>query len=84
MLTFVLGAALAGVAGVLYGMLFRQIFFLSGALPGLKAFTAAVFGRHRQHHERMLGGFLLGEIESVGPRTCSCRAWASIGHRCMM
>jgi len=66
-LTFVLGAALAGVAGVLYGMLFRQIFFLSGALPGLKAFTAAVLGGIGNIPGAMLGGFLLGEIESVGP-----------------
>ena len=43
-MTFVLGAAMAGAAGVLYGMLFRQIFFLSGFLPGIKAFTAAVLG----------------------------------------
>jgi len=66
-LTFVLGAALAGVAGVLYGMLFRQIFFLTGFLPGLKAFTAAVLGGIGNIPGAMLGGFLLGEIESVGP-----------------
>jgi len=66
-LTFVLGAALAGVAGVLYGMLFRQIFFLTGFQPGLKAFTAAVLGGIGNIPGAMLGGFLLGEIESVGP-----------------
>ena len=66
-MTFVLGAALAGVAGVLYGMLFRQIFFLAGFQPGLKAFTAAVLGGIGNIPGAMLGGFLLGEIESVGP-----------------
>jgi len=66
-LTFVLGAALAGVAGVLYGMLFRQIYYLTGFLPGLKAFTAAVLGGIGNIPGAMLGGFLLGEIESIGP-----------------
>jgi branched-chain amino acid transport system permease protein len=66
-MTFVLGAAMAGAAGVLYGMLFRQIFFLSGFLPGIKAFTAAVLGGIGNIPGAMLGGFLLGGIESIGP-----------------
>jgi branched-chain amino acid transport system permease protein len=66
-MTFALGAAMAGAAGVLYGMLFRQIFFLSGFLPGIKAFTAAVLGGIGNIPGAMLGGFLLGEIESIGP-----------------
>ena len=42
--TFAIGAALAGAAGVLYGLLFTQIYYTSGIFPGLKAFTAAVLG----------------------------------------
>ena len=55
------------MAGVLYGMLFRQIYYLTGFLPGLKAFTAAVLGGIGNIPGAMLGGFLLGEIESIGP-----------------
>ena len=43
-MTFVIGAAMAGAAGVLYGLTYKQIFFFSGFIPGIKAFTAAVLG----------------------------------------
>lgn len=65
--TFAVGAAMAGAAGVLYGMLFRQVYFFSGFLPGIKAFTAAVLGGIGNVPGAMLGGLFLGEIESVGP-----------------
>ena len=42
--TFAIGGLLAGAAGVLYALLFKQVFFLMGFLPGIKAFTAAVLG----------------------------------------
>src|SRR3990172_5111692 len=42
--TFAVGGAMAGVAGMLWATLFRKVFFLTGFLPGIKAFTAAVLG----------------------------------------
>ena len=66
MLTFALGAAMAGAAGVLYGLLFRQIYFFSGFIPGIKAFTAAVLGGIGNIPGAMLGGIFLGQVESIG------------------
>ncbi len=65
--TFAVGAAMAGAAGVLYGLMFRQIFFFSGFVPGIKAFTAAVLGGIGNIPGAMIGGLVLGELESVGP-----------------
>jgi branched-chain amino acid transport system permease protein len=65
--TFAVGAAMAGAAGVLYGLVFRQVNFLSGFLPGVKAFTAAVLGGIGNVPGAMLGGIFLGQAESVGP-----------------
>ena len=65
--TFAVGAAMAGSAGVLYGLVFRQITFLSGFLPGVKAFTAAVLGGIGNIPGAMLGGIFLGQAESIGP-----------------
>ena len=66
-LTFAIGAALAGAAGVLYGLSFASFNFFSGFLPGLKAFTAAVLGGIGNVPGAMLGGLFLGLVESVGP-----------------
>jgi len=65
--TFAVGAAMAGAAGVLYGLVFRQITFISGFLPGVKAFTAAVLGGIGNIPGAMLGGIFLGQAESIGP-----------------
>jgi branched-chain amino acid transport system permease protein len=65
--TFAIGAAMAGIAGVLFGLVFIQINFLSGFIPGIKAFTAAVLGGIGNIPGAMVGGMFLGEIESVGP-----------------
>jgi len=65
--TFALGAAMAGAAGVLYALLFRQVDFFTGFVPGIKAFTAAVLGGIGNVPGAMLGGLFLGEIEAVGP-----------------
>jgi branched-chain amino acid transport system permease protein len=65
--TFAVGAAMAGAAGVLYVMLFRQFDFFAGFTPGIKAFTAAVLGGIGNIPGAMLGGLFLGEIEQVGP-----------------
>jgi branched-chain amino acid transport system permease protein len=65
--TFMLGAALAGAAGVLYALMFRQVSFFMGFIPGIKAFTAAVLGGIGNIPGAMLGGLFLGLFESVGP-----------------
>ena len=64
-LTFFLGSALAGAAGVLVGLYYTQIDFVMGYSAGLKAFTAAVLGGIGNIKGAMLGGLLLGVIESV-------------------
>jgi branched-chain amino acid transport system permease protein len=66
-ITFAMGAAAAGVAGVLYALLNRQVFFLMGFIPGIKAFTAAVLGGIGSIPGAALGGLLLGLFESLGP-----------------
>ncbi len=66
-MTFALGAILAGAAGVLYALIFRQVHFFMGFIPGLKAFTAAVLGGIGNIPGAMMGGLFLGVFESVGP-----------------
>lgn len=65
--TFVIGGMAAGAAGVLYALMFTQVHFFMGFIPGLKAFTAAVLGGIGNIPGAMLGGIFLGLIESVGP-----------------
>lgn len=65
--TFVLGAALAGAAGVLYALMFRQVYFFMGFFPGIKSFTAAVLGGIGNIPGAMVGGLFLGIVESLGP-----------------
>ena len=65
--TFVLGGCMAGIGGVLYCMVYKQIYFFSGFLPGIKAFSAAVLGGIGNIPGAMVGGFFLGVVESVGP-----------------
>ncbi len=66
-ITFVIGGMAAGAAGVLYALMFRQVHFFMGFVPGIKAFTAAVLGGIGNIPGAMLGGIFLGLIESVGP-----------------
>jgi branched-chain amino acid transport system permease protein len=66
-ITFVLGGALAGAAGVLFALMFKQVNFLMGFIPGIKAFTAAVLGGIGNVPGAMVGGLFLGLAESVGP-----------------
>jgi branched-chain amino acid transport system permease protein len=60
--TFVIGGALAGVAGFLFGMSFG-VSYTMGFTPGVKAFAAAVLGGIGNIRGAMLGGLLLGEVE---------------------
>lgn len=66
-ITFATGAAMAGIAGLLYVIVFRQIHFFMGFIPGIKAFTAAVLGGIGSIPGAALGGLILGLIESIGP-----------------
>jgi branched-chain amino acid transport system permease protein len=66
-ITFAMGSAMAGIAGVLYAIVFRQVHFFMGFLPGLKAFTAAVLGGIGSIQGAAIGGLFLGMFESVGP-----------------
>lgn len=66
-ITFVLGAALAGVAGVLFAFYNQQVSPFVGFLPGLKAFTAAVIGGIGSIPGAVFGGLFLGVVETVLP-----------------
>ncbi len=66
-ITFLVGGALAGAAGVLYALMFRQVTFIMGFIPGLKAFTAAVLGGIGNVAGAALGGLFLGIAESLFP-----------------
>ncbi|MDP9251302.1 MAG: branched-chain amino acid ABC transporter permease, partial [Chloroflexota bacterium] len=50
-----------------YGLIFRQVYFFTGFVPGIKAFTAAVLGGIGNIPGAMLGGIFLGQVEGVGP-----------------
>ena len=65
MLAFFVGPALGAVAGIFSGMYYGSIVFYMGFLPGMKAFTAAVIGGIGNLRGAMLGGFVLGIIESL-------------------
>ena len=65
-ITFVLGSALAAVAGIMVSANYGIAHYLMGAMLGLKAFTAAVLGGIGNLRGAMLGGLLLGLIESLG------------------
>ncbi|MCJ7658928.1 MAG: branched-chain amino acid ABC transporter permease [Anaerolineales bacterium] len=66
-ITFATGASMAGIAGLLYALVFTQVHFFMGFFPGLKAFTAAVLGGIGSIPGAAVGGLFLGLIESVGP-----------------
>ena len=63
--TFAIGAALAAVAGVMWGANYSTVQFAMGFMPGLKAFSAAVLGGIGNIYGAMVGGLLLGLIEAM-------------------
>ncbi len=69
--TFLIGGALGGVAGVLYALKFGTLNPYSGFLPGLKAFTAAVLGGIGSIPGAMLGGVVLGLLEQLAAQYIS-------------
>ncbi|HSU76854.1 MAG TPA: branched-chain amino acid ABC transporter permease [Burkholderiales bacterium] len=64
--TFIIGAALGAVAGVLYGTYYGLAQYTMGSILGLKAFSAAVLGGIGNIPGAMLGGVLLGVVEALG------------------
>ena len=64
--TFIIGAALGAVAGVLYGTYYGVAQYTMGSILGLKAFSAAVLGGIGNVPGAMLGGLLLGVVEALG------------------
>jgi branched-chain amino acid transport system permease protein len=64
-ITFVMGGALAAVAGVLYLLYYGVVNFADGFVPGIKAFTAAVLGGIGSLPGAVLGGLLIGLIEAL-------------------
>ncbi|TRZ36570.1 branched-chain amino acid ABC transporter permease [Niallia circulans] len=63
--TFAIGSALAGAAGVIFGAYYTKIEPLMGVIPGLKAFVAAVLGGIGIIPGAMIGGLILGLVETV-------------------
>src|SRR5262245_46680819 len=64
--TFFIGSALAGAAGLIFGLYYNYTSFIIGYTAGLRAFTAAVLGGIGDIPGAMLGGVLIGLIESLG------------------
>jgi branched-chain amino acid transport system permease protein len=65
-MTFAIGATLAAIAGVMWAANYSSAQFAMGFVPGIKAFSAAVLGGIGNIYGAMLGGLLLGLIESLG------------------
>jgi branched-chain amino acid transport system permease protein len=74
-MTFLVGGAMAGVAASMWALLFKNVFFLSGFLPGIKAFTAAVLGGIGNLPGALLGGMTLGMVEAAGPTLMTSLRW---------
>ena len=64
-ITFIIGSALAAMASILLASTYPSIYPTMGSLPGIKAFTAAVFGGIGSIPGAFLGGLLLGLIETI-------------------
>ena len=65
--TFAVGGILAGVAGVMFALVFGIVQYNMGFVPGIKAFTAAVLGGIGSVTGAAVGGLILGMVESVAP-----------------
>ena len=72
-----IGSALGGAGGVMYGMYYNTISFHDGYLVGIKAFTAAVLGGIGNVPGAMLGGIALGMLEGLGAGYLSS-AWKNV------
>lgn len=77
-LTFAVGAAMAGIGGVLYGTLFA-VFPLMGGMPTLKAFAVTILGGMGSIRGAIFGGFILGIAEALGGNYISVQYKNAIG-----
>jgi branched-chain amino acid transport system permease protein len=77
MLTFFIGSALAGAAGMVFGLYYNFTSFIIGYSAGLRAFTAAVLGGIGNIVGAMVGGLVIGLIESVGGQILAVR-WTDV------
>ncbi len=76
-ITFFLGSALAGAAGMIFGLYYNYTSYLIGYTAGLRAFTAAVLGGIGNIPGAMLGGVVIGLIESLGGQYIAVR-WTDV------
>ncbi len=77
MITFFLGSALAGAAGLIFGLYYNYTNFAIGYTAGLRAFTAAVLGGIGNIPGAMIGGIIIGLIESLGGQLLEVR-WTDV------
>jgi branched-chain amino acid transport system permease protein len=77
MLTFFIGSALAGAAGLVFGLYYNFTSFIIGYTAGLRAFTAAVLGGIGNIVGAMIGGLIIGLIEAVGGQFLQVR-WTDV------
>ena len=76
-ITFFIGSALAGAAGLIFGLYYNYTSFIIGYTAGLRAFTAAVLGGIGNIPGAMLGGVMIGLIESLGGQYLAVR-WTDV------
>jgi branched-chain amino acid transport system permease protein len=76
-IAFFLGSALAGAGGLMFGLYYNIISYVIGFTTGLRAFTAAVLGGIGNVPGAMLGGLIIGLIETLGGQLVST-AWADV------
>ncbi len=77
MLTFFIGSALAGAAGLIFGLYYNFTSFIIGYTAGLRAFTAAVLGGIGNIVGAMIGGLIIGLIEALGGQFLQVR-WTDV------
>ncbi len=77
MLSFFIGAALAGASGLIFGLYYNFTNFMIGYTAGLRAFTAAVLGGIGSVPGAMVGGLIIGLIESLGGQYLAVR-WTDV------
>ena len=77
LLTFFIGSALAGAAGLIFGLYYNFTSYLIGYTAGLRAFTAAVLGGIGNIVGAMIGGIVIGLIESLGGQFLAVR-WTDV------
>jgi branched-chain amino acid transport system permease protein len=75
--TFLVGSALAGAGGVMFGLYYNTVNFHDGYLAGMKAFTAAVLGGIGNIPGAMAGGIILGVLEGFGAAVFSSE-WKNV------